>query len=180
MYHVTRMYNHLARGGVLLHSEVKSVDGIKTADGNEIHLESLGAHAYAAGENYTVVLFSRDFTRDYHAMVNLPDGIGTPSNGKKYILSGTDPSASQVSIDTLDVTVEDNMIVRVPKHSMVVLTFRADDQGLTAPLGYTGFQEATDLQLSTRDGSTAFQAVKLDKQLLRIAFRAHERSNPEG
>lgn len=154
MYYVTRMYNHLAKGGVLLDTDVKSVDVIKDAEGTEIDLESLGAHAYANGDSYTVVLFSRDFENDYHAMINLPDDIGTITSGKRYTLSGTQPSASEVTIDTTDISVSDNMIVKVPKHSMVVLTFMADDKGLDAPLGYTGYDQVTSLELTTTDNKT--------------------------
>ncbi len=154
MYYVTKLFNNTARGGVVLETNVHSKDSIYNAAGTTIELPSIGAHSYSKGEEYSVVLFSRNFESNYHVMVNLPDDIGDISEGKIYTLSGAYHNSTAITLDTADIVVSDSMIVTIPKHSMVVLKFKADDHGLDAPLGYSEIDMVQSIEVTTEDGIT--------------------------
>lgn len=168
MYYVTRAYNNAAQGGVILKSELHSMDTIYNSLGNPIDLPSLGVHAFADGENYSVVLFSRSFERNYHAKINLPDDIGTISNGEMYTLTGESYNSTTVTEETVDVTITDGMVVTVPVHGMVVLTFTADDKELDAPIGNLLIDQAATLSLTTEDDRTL-----IDERLDDLEVYAH-------
>jgi len=168
LYYVTRAFNNVARGGVILQSEVQSMDSIYDANGFKIDLPSVGVHAFADGPNYSVVLFSRSFEHNYHAKINLPDDIGTIANGKMYTLTGKSHNSTTVTEDTVDVVITDGMVVTVPVHGMVVLTFTADDKSLDAPLGNVMIDKAASLTLTTEDDKTA-----IDERLATLEVYAH-------
>ncbi len=160
MYYVTRLYNHTAKGGVVLKTEVLSRDILADAMNKPIDLPNLGAHAYADGDKYSIVLFSRSFERDYYAMLNLPDDIGTISNGKMYTLTGNAHNSTTVEQDTADITVGDGMLVKIPVHGMVVISFTADDKSLDAPLGNAIYDKVQSLTLSVEDNKTGIDERK--------------------
>lgn len=154
MYYVTKLFNNTSRGGVVLETNVHSRDSLHNAAGDVIGLPSVGAHAYTKGEEYSLVLFSRNFESNYHVMVNLPDDIGAISNGKIYTLTGEYHNSTAVTLDTADIAISDSMIVTIPKHSMIVLNFSADDKNLDAPLGYSEIDMVESIEVTTEDGIT--------------------------
>ncbi|MGC9342759.1 MAG: hypothetical protein ACP5E3_08670, partial [Bacteroidales bacterium] len=87
LYHIVQHYNNACKG-VVLKSSYHSVDSIYNDNGRIVNLESLGVHSYANGNLYSMALFSRDFENDYVIKVDLPDDIGTISNGKMVIIGG--------------------------------------------------------------------------------------------
>ena len=130
--------------------------------------DPVGSSVYNNGKKWSILLFSRDYENDYKVQLNLPDNMGFIKNGKKYLVTG-DGSENGPSIrtefvtDSVDVTVSDNMVVTVPKYSMVLITFEANDPMFTKlPLGYFAFANESEelkvpaaLEITTNKGSIA-------------------------
>jgi hypothetical protein len=68
------------------------------------------------------------------------------------VISGESYSSTGFTIDSLDITVADSMMVVVPKYSMVVISFSGDDLGYELlPLGYFDYQRATDISIRSKE-----------------------------
>ena len=136
-----------------------------------LNYDPVGTSVYNNGKKWSILLLSRDFDNDYVVQLNLPDDIGTITNVKKYWVTGdgTDDGPSirtSFVTDSLVSNVEfkDNVLVTVPKYSMVLYTFEANDPEFTKlPLGYFEFAKKAEnivapvpLEIKTNRGSVIF------------------------
>ena len=137
------------------------------------NFDPVGASVYNNGKNWSILLFSRDFDNEYSVSINLPEGIGTPKNVKRHIVTG-DGSVDGPTLREGFTTIEDEAvsslksgdIVYVPPFSMVLYTFEANDPGFEAlPLGYFDRTLPTNISftgtpaITTNGGNTRLTAV---------------------
>ena len=135
-YAIASLVNQHCKGH-LVSSNVESnnllpAKGTTRIDGHD----PVGASVYNNGTKWSILLFSRDFDNDYSVQLSLPNDIGTVANAKKYWVTG-DGSENGPTIRTAfvtdsivsDLTITDGMVVTVPKFSMVLYTFEANDPG---------------------------------------------------
>ena len=137
--------------------------------------DPVGTSVYNNGNKWSILLFSRDYQHDYSVQINLPQGIGTPTNVKKYwVTNNTEDGPSvresfQCDSITSGLSLTDGDIVYVPKYSMVLYTFEADDPGFEKlPLGYYDLNtirgirfegiDADPFKIATKGGSTKVTA----------------------
>ncbi|MBT31939.1 MAG: hypothetical protein CMO01_19955 [Thalassobius sp.] len=153
LFHLSALSNETTRDGVMLESTTASAQKLTNHYEQEFEFAPVGFHAFNRGGEYVLQLYSREYEEDYVVKVNLPD-VGTISNTKMTIVSGESYESSEVTFtETTDITVEDGMLVTVPKYSMVVITFDADDLNLEAPLANVDFTQVTSVNIATSDSS---------------------------
>ena len=145
-YTIARLSNTYCKGHVL-ETSVETNNTLWIDENQQQPLldhDPVGASAYNNGNRWSILLFSRDFDNDYTVQLNLPDNIGEITNAKKFQVTG-DGTENGPSIrasfksDSIvsGFTIKDGMLVTVPKYSMVLLTFEANDPGFEAhPLGH--------------------------------------------
>lgn len=139
LFHTASLVNNLTVGN-MLNSEVATQDKIFNDEGEVIKLEPVGFNVFTQAGNYSVVLTSRDFENDYQVQLNLPDGLLNGSTARKYLVTGEDFNTKDAIIDSSTINFNDSLLVTVPKHSMVILTFKGTDlKQAPLPLGYTQF-----------------------------------------
>ncbi len=144
IFEVMALANQRARGGILLRSNHSTLRRLELPSGTEYGMTPVGIHAVNRGNEYTVFYFSRDFENDFIARLNLPDGIGSISNGRITTLTGERFDSESVSIQVDDsANISDGMLVEVPRHSLVMVSFEAGDPGLEAPLYVQEFDTTT-------------------------------------
>ncbi|MEN8156525.1 MAG: T9SS type A sorting domain-containing protein [Bacteroidota bacterium] len=149
LYHTTRYFNKYCTGDVL-ESDMETMATISNAAGSKVAADPVGCHVYADGEDYSILLFSRDFEHDYRVQLNLPEEIQliAPETAKRYLISGANFSAKEATIDSSQFTISDGVIVDLPAFSMVVITFTGNDQGLDPlPLGFYDYVTASSLSI---------------------------------
>jgi hypothetical protein len=124
---VTAKYiNHFCKGDVLYNIYQSNEKGI-SRQGSTFSERPVGLHTYRNAEGYSAVLISRDYVDDHFVMIDLPEDFSFHSEGKMHVISGIDYNTKNSVIDSVTVTVQDQMLVKVPKHSMVLLHFKADN-----------------------------------------------------
>jgi len=148
-YTMARLVNtyckgHLVESTVVTNNQVM-VDLVNINEFTAIsNFDPVGASVYNNGNKWSILLFSRDFENEYSVSINLPSGIGTPTNIKRHIVTG-DGSEDGPSIREEFRTIEDEVvpslksgdIVYVPPFSMVLYTFEANNPGFEKlPLGH--------------------------------------------
>lgn len=144
VFEVMALANQQARDGIVLRSSQSTVRRLELPSGTAYGLPPVGVHAINRGEEYTVMYFSRDFENDFIAKLNLPDNIGSISNGRITTLGADRFDAESITLAVDDSTIiSDGMLVDVPRHSLVMVSFEADDPELEAPLFIQEFDTTT-------------------------------------
>jgi len=149
LFHTTRYYNRFCKG-TALRTGVESLSKITNASGGTVGLDPVGAHVYAQEGGLTVMLISRDFENDYVVQVDLPDELQllAPESAMKYVISGDHFSDRDALVDSSVVAMADSLLVHVPRHSMVLLTFGAEGEQIESlPLGYYDYVSATSVDI---------------------------------
>jgi hypothetical protein len=149
LYHTTRYYNRFCKG-TALRTRVESMSKITNASGGTVGLDPVGAHVYAQEGGFTVLLISRDFEHDYVVQVDLPDELQllAPESAMKYVITGDHFSDRDAVADSSMVSMADSLLVHVPRHSMVLLTFGAEGEQIESlPLGYYDYVSATSVEI---------------------------------
>ncbi|MBV6653858.1 MAG: hypothetical protein KI786_08890, partial [Mameliella sp.] len=150
VFEVMALANQRARDGILLESNRSTVRRLQLPSGTEYGMVPIGVHAINRGNEFTVMYFSRDFENDFIARLNLPDNIGEISNGRITTLTGENFDSESVTVAVEDnVTINNGMLVDVPRHSLVMVSFEADDPELEAPLFVQEFDSTTGSTSST-------------------------------
>jgi hypothetical protein len=164
---MVQYFNSFCKGGVVLKTDYQSVDPIYNDNGFEIDLPSVGVHAYNNGDQFGVALFSRDFENDYKISLDLPDDIGTSSEGEMVIVSGEMFNSMTATVETQAITVTDGMIINVPKHSAVFITFKANNRTYDPMpgLGQFNYTKVSSIDLYTDDGEYVIDENKGRKKL---------------
>lgn len=147
-FHMGKYINTHAKGQ-LLKSSVASLDKVTNEKGVGLQLEPVSANMFYENGAYKLVLISRDFENSFNTQLNFPVEIGVPNTAKKYMITGTDFSTSSVIIDSADISFSNNVIVEVPKHSMIIITFSGNNLDATQmPLGYNAYRSPTSVAIN--------------------------------
>ena len=126
LFRSAQLLNTYCKGDILKSNYVTG-----TSDGSASSIyDAVGTYAYKTEEGYRAVLMSRDFINDHYVEVNLPAGANLSGTATIYILSGEDFSTRYAQMDTTEnITLKEKMLIKVPKHSMVLL--KIDQTGLS-------------------------------------------------
>jgi hypothetical protein len=152
LYYTGMYFNRFCKGHIL-QTEFISNNILTNSGGQTINYDAVGAYAYNDGENFAVLLINRDFENDFTIQLELPDGIEFTNQAMMYTIWEDDFSSFNTNIDSAAVTLSDDLLVKVPKHAMVIISVQGDDPGYEQlPLGYFDRLRPDSLQVtSTRN-----------------------------
>lgn len=165
LYITSMFFNRHTKGNVLK-TRFETTNVITNVNGSTLKLAPVGAHAYANGTNYSVLLLSRDFENDYSVQIDLPDGF-TAGSARKYLISGSDFSTRATTIDSSDISISDGMLVTVPKYSMVLIRFTGPDLNLT-PKKFGEFAYIKNEQIEVKTVNDVAASITTQKGNVRI------------
>lgn len=149
LFYTTQYYNKYCKG-TALRTELETSAIITSARGTLVGLDPVGCHVYAKEDAFSVLLISRDFEHDFTVQVDLPDDLQliSPETGMKYVVSGEGFSDKEATIDSAAITMSDSLLVTVPRHSMVILSFGGDGSSVEqVPLGFYDYVSATSVSI---------------------------------
>ena len=147
LFLTAKYVNRLCKGDVLRNTYQSNQAG-PTQQGALFGERPVGAHTYRNEQGYSVVLISRDYTRDHYVEIDLPDSLQHDATGELYLITGPDFSTKDAVVDTLKVAIRDSMIVEVPRHGMAILHFQAGDSTLTGlPLAWYPYPRITGIEI---------------------------------
>jgi hypothetical protein len=113
------------------------------------------------------VLVSRDYEDDHFVQLDFPAGLNFKPEGKMLSINGVDFNTKNAVVDSTEILIADEMVVKVPKHGMIFIRFETDSIKMTnLPLAhyiYPGMEE-----LSIYAPKNTFT-----KANERLAFRAY-------
>lgn len=154
----SKMVNWYLKESNILKVNNQSIEKVFGLSTGELPIDPVSVNVYQKGSKYSVCLISRDFENDFQVKVNLPSEIQvTNSVGKMYILTSPGFSSFTSGIDSSNVNVSNGMIVKVPKYSMVIVSFEGTPitNQIPLPIGYTKYKKVTSLDIvdSSAQGS---------------------------
>ncbi len=166
VFKTAKYFNTYCRGHIL-ETSYNSQSTITDADGNELNWDAVGAYAYNSGDQYSIVLISRDFENDHYVEVDLPDTFHFQETAKQIIVTGEDYSTFDATVDSAGITISDNYLVTVPKYSMVLIHFTGDDQNFDSiSPGYFDYDKITNIvltaestEITENEGSLIVEAI---------------------
>jgi chitodextrinase len=167
LFYSTKYYNRLCKGNAL-RSELETSGYITGTTGNPSSIDPVGCHVYTEGESFSVLLISRDFENDWVVQVDLPDELQmiAPEEGMKYMVTGEGYSSREAFVDSVMITISDSLLVTVPKHSMVVISFGGS--GVTVedvPMGFYDYASAESVSIYAL-GTDVFEIEGRSKLIL--------------
>jgi hypothetical protein len=131
-----KYFNRFCKGHVIMTDFVTN-NTIEDASGQTIDWEPVGAHAYSKGGSFTLLLVNRDFADSYTVQLELPEEFIFNSDATMFTLWGDDFSSFDINVDSVNIQIENGMLVNIPKHSMILISAGMEDPGFnTLPLGY--------------------------------------------
>jgi len=152
LYKTGRFFNRFCKGHIL-ENEFISSNIITDPSGNKINYDAVGSYAYNSGEQFSVLLMNRDFENDFTIQLELPVDLNFSENATVYTIWQDDFSSFDSNIDSAFVNLTDDLLITVPKHAMVIVSFQGDDPNYEQlPLGYYDRRRAESLEVtSTRN-----------------------------
>ena len=149
LYHTAAFFNKYCKGSILK-TELTTMARIQDSDEDTLDFESIGCYAYVENGRYSLLFLSRDFENDYTVQIDLPEEIQliAPETARRFTITGNNYSDNDAVIDSSIMTISDNLLIQVPKYSMVIITFQCTDpQFEPLPLGHYEYVSATDLTI---------------------------------
>jgi len=151
-FHAAAFVNRFCKGDVLK-TGLTSNDTLLNSGGQPIIFEPVGAHAFTNDETFSIVLMSRDFENDYYVQIDLPDEMVIQDSARKFVISGSGFSTNVTTIDSSKISLSDGDLVCVPKYSMVLITWKSDDQNFEQlPVGFYTYQRPETLTIVPDEG----------------------------
>jgi hypothetical protein len=136
LYYTGQFFNRFCKGHIL-ETEFISNNKLTNSSGQTINADAMGTYAYNDGENFSILLLNRDFENDFTLQLELPEGIEFFDEAMMYTIWEDDFSSFNTNIDSVSVTLSDDLLVQVPKHAMVIISIQGEDPGYEKlPLGY--------------------------------------------
>ncbi len=136
LYHTGKYFNRFCKGHIL-GSEFISNNKITDSNNKIINYDAVGVYAYNSGEQFSILMMNRDFENDFTIQLELPAGFDFSENATVYTIWQKDFSSFETNIDSTEVTLSDDLLIRVPKHAMVIVSIEGEDPGYEQlPLGY--------------------------------------------
>lgn len=163
-----KFVNHFCKGDVLYNTYHSNQKGIST-QGASFAERPVGLHSYRNEKGYSVILMSRDYEDDHYVMIDFPKDFSFLPDGEIYVISGENFSTKNAVIDTTAITMEDEMVVKVPKHAMVLLHFTANNVEMEKlPLAYFPYPKMKEIII--QEGNHLFskpsETVKFNTSIL--------------
>lgn len=145
---ITAKYiNRFCKGDVLYNTYYSNQEG-KSYQGAKFSSRPVGVHTYRNDQGYSIVFISRDYVDDHYVQIDLPEGLSLDQSGKIYMISGNDFSAKNTVVDSLETTIGDGMLIKVPKYSMVLVHFTAADVEMrNLPLAYYPYPRIQEIEI---------------------------------
>ena len=128
LYNAAMYFNRFCKGHNM-QTQLISNNKITNTYGQPINYDPVGAYAYNSGENFSVLLMNRDYENDFTIQLELPSDIGFSGKAKIYTLWENDFSSYNTNIDSTEVSLTPDLLIKVPKHAMVIVHFKGDDPG---------------------------------------------------
>ena len=152
LYHAGKLFNRFCKGHIMK-TDFISNNRITNSAGKNINYDAVGAYSYNSGENFSVMMVNRDFENEFTVALELPADLTFADEATIYTMWEDDFSSFNANIDSVTVTITDNMLVKIPKHSIVIVNFRGEDPGYEQlPLGYFERKRPESLSItSTRN-----------------------------
>lgn len=152
LYHTGKYFNRFCKGHIL-ETEFISNNKITDSSNKVINYDAVGVYAYNLGEHFSVLMMNRDFEHDFTIQLELPAGLDFSENATVYTIWQEDFSSFETNIDSTEVSLSNDLLIRVPKHSMVVVSIEGEDPGYEQlPLGYYNRVRPENLKVtSTRN-----------------------------
>lgn len=152
LYNTAMYFNRFCKGHTM-QTQLISNNKITNTYGQPIDYNPVGAYAYNSGENFSVLLLNRDFENDFTIQLELPSDLGFSDKATIYTLWENDFSSYNTKIDSTEVSLTDDLLIKVPKFGMVIVSFKGDDPGYEKlPLGYWDRKRPESLKVfSTRN-----------------------------
>lgn len=136
LYYTGQFFNRFCKGHIL-ETEFISNSILTNSDGQTINYDAVGTYAFNNGENFSILLINRDFENEFTLQLELPEGIHINDEAMMYTIWEDDFSSFITNIDSVSVTLSDDLLVQVPKHAMVIISMQGEDPGYEQlPLGY--------------------------------------------
>jgi len=136
LYHTGKYFNRFCKGHIL-ESEFISNNQITNSNNKVINYDAVGVYAYNSKEQFSVLMMNRDFENDFTIQLELPAGLDFSENATVYTIWHENFSSFETNIDSTEVTLSDDLLIRVPKHAMVIVSLEGEDPGYEQlPLGY--------------------------------------------
>lgn len=154
-FNTSKMVNWYLKESNILKVNNQSFEKIVGLSAGVLPIDPVSVNVYQKGSKYSVCLISRDFENDFQVKVNLPSEIQvTNAVGKMYILTSPGYSSYTSAIDSSSVEVSNGMIIKVPKYSMVIVSFEGTPitNQIPLPIGYTKYKKVTSLDIVDSSG----------------------------
>jgi hypothetical protein len=136
LYNMGQYFNRFGKGHILKTSFISN-NKITNASGKVINYNAVGTFSYNSGENFSVMLMNRDFENDFTVQIELPSGLTYAEEATIYTISENDFSSYNTNIDSVTVALTADMLVRIPRHGMVIVSFKGEDPEYNRlPLGH--------------------------------------------
>jgi hypothetical protein len=188
-YMIARWINFYTKGNIL-NSSVRSLDvvtGIR--NGAPVILTSfdpIGHTITSDSGKYSITLHSRDYVNDHQVVVKFPSDINAASL-RKFVITGSDFSGKSYTVDSTAMVYRDSLLVTLPKHSVVILTFGGKNLNQpTAPLGFNRYRRISKLDIIPIDGTSLSVTgivgkfiARTDKKLNTVSQIQWEISKPD-
>ncbi len=147
LFITSKYVNTLCKGDVLYNTYTSNQQG-KSYQGAKFSARPVGIHTYRNEQGYSIVFISRDYEDDHYVQLDFPEEFSFNSDGKMVVISGEDFSTKNTVIDSSTVTVENGMVVKVPKYAMVVVHFDAENIELeNLPLAYYPYPRIENIDI---------------------------------
>jgi chitodextrinase len=136
LFHTGKYFNRFCKGHILETSFI-SANKLTNSYGQVIDYDPVGAFAYNNGDTFSILLINRDFENDFTIQLGLPDDIEFSGEATIYTIWEDDFSSYNANIDSVSVSLNDELLINVPKHAMVLIVIQGEDPGFEQlPLGY--------------------------------------------
>ncbi len=128
LYTMGKYFNRFCKGHILKTALITN-NTITNANNQVINYSPVGAYAFNNGEQFSFLLINRDFEYDYTIQLKLPDEFKFTTDAKIYTLWENNFSSFNTNIDSVTTTLTNGMLLKVPKHAMVVVSVKGNDPG---------------------------------------------------
>jgi len=152
LYLSAQLYNRFCRG-MVLSCPVASRASLVNAVGTKFPLEPIGSHFYTSGDTFTILLMSRDFENDFVTQLHFEVSVPANTVARKFVMSGSDFSTCDATIDSSELPLTNGMLVTVPKYGIVLITFKAASLNLQ-PLPFGCFDPTRKIGVGVREPVT--------------------------
>jgi hypothetical protein len=149
LYTMGKYFNRFSKGHIL-HTELITNNTITNANRQVINYSPVGAYAFNNKEQFSLLLVNRDFEYDYTIQLKLPEEFEFTSDATIYTLWENNFSSFNAYIDSVTTSLTDGMLLKVPKHAMVIISVKGEDPGFVkTPHGYYNRKRPESLIINT-------------------------------